>query len=164
MNDILPGYLVKIKSWENDLGNYNTTEFSGLTESAARVLISIAKLFYSENDGSFINGKWKKLRENAFGNSDIDRTRDALTQAITQIVDSARRLNYDIPKEWDFMNPDYADFVNDIRNSLSDFYQKSIYDLIGIWCEGELYRVFDSFEVYLVPESSIKNVTADFGG
>lgn len=145
---IKPGYLLKITTWENDADNYATIERAGLTESEAKFLIKVAENFKSANNP----------KERGLGNHDIlDGV--TLSEIIDAIADKHKASGGQVPPDWDKENPKHAEFLQ--GKWASDFYHDHIYELIGIWNEGELYRVFDDYEVFYVPEP-IKNVTDQF--
>ena len=147
--DMKPGYLLKITTWENDADNYNTVDFDGLDVNQTNMLIDIAELFESRHS------------QQGFGNSDCSgANRDLLFSKIDAIIEEYRSKGTVIPEQWDKQNPDFADYM--AGPYADDFYSDPIYDMIGIWREGELYRVFDDYQVFLVPDQAPQDVTDSF--
>lgn len=142
-----PGYLLKITTWENDYDNIRVTEYSGLNKSHVLFLIRVAQLF---------NSNGRRGDNSGYGNETITKE---LSDMINRDIDSIAMEYNDIPEDWSksaykLQNPEEE--IDD------DFYGDCIYDMIGIWCEGERWRVFDEFEVFLIPDVNIKNVTESF--
>jgi hypothetical protein len=137
MDIIPPGYQLHITSWENDADNYKTEILSGLTKEDVQFYIHFLSHF--EMNKPYENG-------------DIDVYPDAEKIAITSAYEKCR--------------PTSPQLLEEVENSLeywktSDDSCEWVDDTIGIWCEGERYRVFDSCEVYLV-HTPIPNVTGEF--
>lgn len=134
MTNIKAGYQLHITTWENDADNYKTETINGLTKGEVKYLISVAKLFYSENGRNCIE----------FGNSSCsNENRKKLWESFKKIP-----VPDDVSEYW---------ILNDI-NELNDAF---ICRLIGIWNEGSLFRVYDSFKVYYIPEE-VLDVTSEF--
>jgi hypothetical protein len=133
MKDIKPGFLLKVVSWENDADNYNTWEKDGLSENDVRFYILMAKLFASKYDDA-----------GAFGNARIPRcgVPDPMTEALEARVAGFVANGGTVPADW--------------------WGEDSLYDIIGIWNEGENYRVYESHSVVEVPEPGLKDVTEKF--
>ena len=139
MDIIPPGYQLHITSWENDADNYKTEILSGLTKEDVRFYIHFLSHFEMDKP---------------YGNGRIGEYSDAEKIAITSAYETCR--------------PTTPQLLEDIENSIehwkTSYYGCDwVYDTIGIWCEGERYRVFDSCEVYLV-RTPIPNVTGEFVG
>ena len=137
MDIIPPGYQLHITSWENDADNYNTKIFSGLTKEDVRFYIHFLNHFKSHK---------------SYGNESIEDYPDAEKIAITSAYETCR--------------PTTPQLLEDVETSIehwetSDSSCDWVYQTVGIWCEGERYRVFDSCEVYLV-HTPIPNVTEEF--
>ncbi len=148
MPDLRPGYLVKITTWENDADNEKTVERDGLTEAQARFLIRAAQLFNSKNSAN-----------PGFGN--CNRKSDADLPDRLEALVAEHKVQYGnegIPEYWD-VDTWAAEAEHDEYRE--DYTRDVFYDLIGMWNEGEYWRVFTRFEVFLVPEA-IRNVTEDF--
>jgi hypothetical protein len=146
--DIKPGYLLKIRSWKNDADFYNTKEVDGLSWHEAFFLIKVAQLFQSQDS---------ETTKDCFGNNDIDYL--AASEVIDEIANNFRKQGFSLPKEWEQHYKEDEGFFNE------EFYYDQIENLIGTWNCGECteyFRVFDSFEVFWVPENAIKNVTYRF--
>ena len=143
MKNIEAGYLVKITTWENDADNYNTTEFSGLTKDQAQLIIDIASLFSSNGRGI------------GYGNCEIEEENEALYTEIDKIISTFTDGGGILPDAWAEADSEW------IEKYYSNRYDDPVYDLIGIWNEGEYYRVFELFEVFFVPQA-IENVSDQF--
>jgi len=138
--DIIPsGYQLHITSWENDADNYKTKILSGLTKEDVQFYIHFLSHF--EMNKPYENGSIRKYP-------------DAEKIAITNAYEKCR--------------PTSPELLEVVENSLE--YWKTgdgncdcdlVYETIGIWSEGDLYRIFDSCEVYLI-RTPIPNVTREF--
>lgn len=134
MANIKQGHQLHITSWENDGDNYKTKTVDGLTKDEVKYLISIAKLFYPENGRN----------SNGFGNSDIsDKTYEKIWESYKRIP-----VPEDVSDDWKFNN------IDEMMEVFAD-------ELIGIWNEGSVFRVYDSFKVYYIP-NEITDVTQEF--
>ena len=142
--DMKPGYLLKITTWENDADNYNTVEYSGLTVDQVSFYIEIVNLFTSCNSN-----------DRGFGNEYVKDGTEFIDKAIDKIVTKYKESGMLIPEYWDKLH------ITDYEYGSK--YSAAIYNMIGIWNEGEYYRVFDSFEVFYIP-GGIQNVTEQFNG
>ncbi len=152
MKEIQPGYLLKVTTWENDADNYRTIELDGLSESDVQFYIKVAELFKSAHS-------WPRDKDQmAFGNEDVS---DAPYEPIDEIAQAHRAAGYTVPEAWDVEKAKVED-AEWFEKYGEDFYNEPLYDLIGIWNEGQMYRVFESYEVFYVPENSIQNVTKKF--
>lgn len=147
MKDIKPGYMIKITTWENDGDNYNTVSKEGLTADEARFYWEVAHLFTSKN--------YRQEEAVTYGNADVGTVREEVNDSIGLIAQRFREKGLGIPKDWDIEAYEDKEWLEKYGD---DFYSDSLYDIVGIWCEGEYYRVFESAEVFLIPEA-IKNVT-----
>lgn len=137
MDTILPGYQLHIISWENDADNFNTTIYSGLTKEDVQFYI-------------YFLGHFKSHR--TYGNESIEKYPDAEKIAITNAYEKHR--------------PTSPQLLEDVKSSIEDWKTSDddhdwVNETIGIWNEGENYRVFDYCEVYLV-STPIPNVTGEF--
>jgi len=141
-------YLLKVISWENDADNYNTVEIRSQDRTEIEFYIKVAQLFISCNNWNGNKG---------FGNA--DRPVDGVEAAIDKIVAEHTGT---IPKYWDKERSkrDDPDWWAAGYGDNGDYYEDGIYDLIGLWCEGERYRVFESFKVFKVTD--IEDVTGEF--
>jgi hypothetical protein len=143
---IRPGYLLKITTWENDADNYATKDLDGLTADEVRFYIMIAKCFYSgSNNGRQTLGNtdvWSSYRNSS---RSVDHN-----VYIDQKIQEWREAGNSVPEDW--VRPDNGDDY---------FYVELLCELIDTWGEGEMWRVFDSFEVYHVPHE-IQEVTSEF--
>jgi hypothetical protein len=145
---IKPGFLLKITTWENDGDNYNTLDLAGLSEDHVSFFLRVANLFQSYN----------RHGDGKFGNNEVND--DATGTAIDAIVAEFKANNREVPIDWDKeLYPD----KEWLAEYCDGFYNDHIYELIGIWCEGERYRVFDSFKVFHVP-AALEDVTHKFRG
>jgi hypothetical protein len=137
--DIIPsGYQLHITSWENDGDNFNTEILSGLTKEDVKFYLHFLNHFKSHT---------------SYGNGCIREYPDAEKIAITNAYEKCRptspQLLEDVEdsiKYWEY-NP----------NGSRDW----VYETIGFWDEGDFYRVFHSYEVYLI-RTPIPNVTEEF--
>lgn len=121
------GYCLQITSWENDADNFNTVSLYGLTLEDAKFYLSFVSQFKSQYMPDANS-------ENNFGNSDVsfEKEKTALEYALK---------NYP---------PSSPDLVEDFSKEGS--YEDLACELIGIWNEGELYRVFDSYNLFYIPQ------------
>jgi hypothetical protein len=152
MSNIVPGYLLKIDTWENDADNYKTEELQGLTADEVRFYIMIAECFKSGSN----NG------QATLGNTDIfsrfGRNRRSVdhTEYLDNKIAEWKAAGNFVPQDW-IRNVD-----EEIDEDDDDyFYMELLYNLVGTWADGEYWRVFSGFTVHLVPEA-IKDVTAEF--
>lgn len=140
MVDVPAGYLLKITTWENDADNYSTTEISGLSKEDVPLYLHLASLFRSRNN-----------RRKGIGNGKVLDPME-LTEIICDHFDIASlSLPSDLRKGAD----------DDTDEAWEHRLSNKIYELIGIWNEGEMYRVFESAEIFFV-EIPVKNVTSEF--
>jgi hypothetical protein len=136
--DIIPsGYQLNIISWENDADNYRTNIIYGLTKEDVQFYLHFLNHFKSHKP---------------YGNEDIQDYPDAEKIAITNAYEKCR--------------PTSPQLLEDVKNSIeywktNDYSCEWVYETIGIWNEGEYYRVFDHCEVYLI-RTPIPNVTGEF--
>jgi hypothetical protein len=131
------GYQLHITSWENDGDNYKTQIISGLTKEDVQFYLHFLNHF--GNDGSYGN-------ENTYEYSDAEKI--AITNAYEKCRPTSPELLEKVKRSiirWETSN-DSCDWV---------------YDTIGFGEEGECYRVFDDYEVYLI-KKPIPNVTEEF--
>jgi hypothetical protein len=145
------GYQLHITSWENDADNYNTKIISGLTKEDVKFYIYFLKHFRSCSPSRNIDDKSPKY---SFGNSDIPDSGEnpekiAIEAAYKKFPPTSKQLLDDVKESIDFWKDD--------PDESCDW----VYDTIGIWGEGSFFRVFDSFEVYLI-RTPIPNVTEEF--
>lgn len=177
MANIEPGYMLKITTWENDADNYNTLTKTGLTKEDTIFYIKVAKLFISCNN--------RDAKENyAFGNSDVFRTWDIedfpiegpypdrsgeryrrrddmmLPLRAKEVIDAHKAEYGSVPEYYEYDNPKWGKAPVSYKD-FRDFFNDVLYDLVGKWCDGDYWRVFENFEVFLVP-GEIKNVTEEF--
>jgi hypothetical protein len=146
---IKPGYLLKIKTYENDADSPRTTEHSGLSESDCRFMIKVAQLFKSKNRD-----------EAGYGNSDVRAVAEHLPDVLEAIVLLHKAAGFTVPKTFD--TELWADEASEGHDSYrEDYTTEVLYDLIGTWCDGEYWRYLDGYEVFFVPEP-IQNVTEHF--
>jgi hypothetical protein len=137
MDNIPSGYQLHITSWENDADNYKTKILSGLTKEDVQFYLHFLNHFEMNKH---------------YGNKDIGDYPDAEKIAITNAYEKCR--------------PTSPQLLEDVENSIehwktSNFSCEWVDDTIGIWNEGGNYRVFDSYEVYLI-RTPIPNVTGEF--
>ena len=136
--DIIPsGYQLHITSWENDADNYKTKILSGLTKEDVQFYIHFLSHFEMDKP---------------YGNGSVRKHPGAEKIAITNAYEKCR--------------PTSPELLEDVENSLeiwktSNFSCDWVYETIGIWGEGDFYRVFDSYKVYLV-HTPMPNVTGEF--
>lgn len=140
------GYWAKITTWENDADNYRTDEMQGLTEDAMRCLVQYCKLHRSKNAHGNLKG---------FGNMyepyDYELTEyfNAIRALIATDRDNFRSL-LGIENDED-ENDHLGDFIGDFNCT------------IGIGGGEQFTRVFDSIEIFNVPEDIyIEDVTQNF--
>ena len=136
--DLIPsGYQLYITSWENDADNYKTEILSGLTKEDVQFYVHFLSHF----------GMYEP-----YGNGSITKYPDAEKIAITNAYEKCR--------------PTTPQILEDVENSIEHWKTKDyccdwVDETIGIWHEGERYRVFDSCKVYLI-RTPIPNVTGEF--
>jgi hypothetical protein len=87
-----------------------------------------------------------------YGNEHIQDYPDAEKIAITNAYEKCR--------------PTTPQLLEDVEDSIeywktNDYACDWVNETVGIWHEGELYRVFDSCEVYLI-DTPIPNATEEF--
>jgi hypothetical protein len=136
MTDIPSGYQLSIISWENDGDNYKTKILNGLTKEDVKFYIHFLKHFQS-----------------TYGNEDVSEHPNAEKIAI----ESA----------WKKFPPSSPQLVQDVKDSIEGWKVNPnesydwIYATIEYSCEGESYRVFESYKVHLIPHT-IPDVTNQF--
>jgi len=147
---IKAGYLLKLTTWENDADNYNTTELDGLTNEEVQFYIMIAKCFESgsNNDQKTLGNTvvWSSYNEE--GSWSRKRSVDH-TEYLDQKIKEWQEAGNSIPEKWDRTKDPYL--MDGEADDTSYFYIELLSDLIGTWNDGEYWRVFESFAVYLVP-------------
>lgn len=144
MDFISPGYQLHIDSWENDADNGKTQIFSGLTKEDVQ--------FYIYFLNHFISSSCTNTSIVLYGNTFIEEYPDAEKIAITNAYEKCR--------------PTTPQLLKQVEDSIeywktSDYSCDWVDQTIGIWSQGERYRVFDYCKVYLV-STSIPNVTEEF--
>lgn len=145
--NIKPGYLLCINSWENDADNYKTERIEGLTYEDVQFYIYFCRHFYSSSWGH------PNAIGKGFGNMDIEEAPDAESIAIIAAYEK-------YPPTSEFLLADVKSSIEGYKNCPEESYDW-VDDLIGIWNEGETYRVFSGFEVHYISEE-IPNVTTKF--
>lgn len=147
MENIQPGYQLHITSWENDADNYRTEIIQGLTKEDVQFYLHFLRHFYSPYS------RHKDMIGPGYGNMDINKCKEAESIAITAAFEA--------------FPPSSPKLLNNVKQSI-EFWKEQpeescdwVYETIGRWVEYNRYRVFDSFEVYYIPEE-IKNVTDEF--
>lgn len=116
------GFLVRVKTWENDADNYNTEEIQAETEEKARAIVELCKLFARSDD-------YKNRLCNLYSPNKQERQR--VYDALRQFHDS---------------HPDFFDETPDNPDYITDWYIDYLYDL-GV-TSGEFFtRVVDKIEV-----------------
>jgi hypothetical protein len=141
--NIKAGLLLRITTCENDADNYHTEDHDGLSAAEVDFLLMIARLF--GYDGELGNGD----RGEDGAGEDLDVALDAVIQA-------HRDEGGLVPNDWDKLH----DPQKTARLGVN-FYQHLVQDLIGIWNDGEYWRVFEDFQVLSVPHD-IEDVTSRF--
>lgn len=145
MENVKPGYQLHITSWENDADNYRTVILSALTYEDVKFIIRVVEHFHSQ---------WRTNSETSFkfGNTNIVRY-DSEDECKGYLA---------IKEAYEYCKPSSSQLLADVEAALEDKDDYDfIYEWIGTWMEGEKYRVFDSVEVYYIPEE-IENVTEKF--
>jgi len=123
------GYMLEITSWENDADNYKTVPIYGLELDDVKFLVKF-----------FSHFKSCSRNPDNFGNSDVNEETNArIMQVFKETFIECPPSSYDI----------FADFKETIDEEYD--IQDIVYDIIGTWYEGEMYRVADSFNVFYVP-------------
>jgi hypothetical protein len=151
---ITKGIKLDITSWENDADHYKTISLNGLSEETAKFFVEFANLFTS---GSNNNGKtygnaydssdvdWVQLRKDAkvifakYPNAKLyDRTiKDILTE-----IKAGCELSDDELKAAEYPGEcSEISFICDIE-----------YKLFGESAEDRVFRVFESFKAFYIPE------------
>src|SRR5690242_16342422 len=146
-----PGFLLKITTWENDADNYRTVDYQSTISDHIEFMIDVCMMFKSKNWG----GK--------YGNSDIGeestkyRQGDAeLVKDLMALVEKYHSKGKLVPEEFD-----YTAFDTDSVDCHEDWLRDACYELIGSWCDGEYWRVFESYTVLFIP-GEIEDVTSHF--
>lgn len=122
---IKTGYLIQITTWENDADNYSTKSYDGLTYNKCLFMAELCKLFASRYSG--LKG---------FGNSETSNSK--VYEAYRQLLVNFEKEHGQVPVSFDEIEDDY----------ISD----ALYDIIGMWGEGEYWRVVESYKVYHVKQ------------
>jgi hypothetical protein len=176
--NVKSGYLLKIITWENDADNYNTKEIEGLSEHEVRFYTKIAQLFNSCHDTADSDtrfGNADKYRYNApkfpINGPYPDRSAEKyrreddmmLPVRIKEIVDAHKKEFGSVPDFFDYegYSAKYDNVKFETDADFRELFNDALYDIIGSWADGEYWRVFESFEVFWIPEQ-IKNVTSEF--
>lgn len=156
---IMPGYLLKITTWENDADNYNTKEIAGLSRSEAIFLIKVCQLFKSCNQGGKYDIWWPGQEPSTYQR----KTDEGMVEDIMTFCDTYRVQEWGlIPEGWNWRQ--FETNGVKIEDVARDYYNELLYDLgLGSWADGEYRRVFESFKVLRVPEV-IQDVTDEFKG
>lgn len=146
LKEYFPGYLLKVQVYERDADHYDKIEHNVPNKEQVRFLLEFYKMF----GPTYKNGaNW--------GN-----TKTPIETIITEVekLKYEYRLKYgpkSIPEIFQLTPEELIDL------DLNDIYSDILYDTIGRWNYGEYWRVFDLFEVFLIPEG-IQNITREFSG
>lgn len=135
---IIPaGYRVTVTTWENDGDNHNTAVVEGVSQEAAKFIVELCKIHYSENAQWGISG---------YGNmyDPSEEKIDEYHKALQQLIDTHAN---GLPTPW-------CDSVDGVQEYAYDLH------LTG----GEFFtRVCDDIKVEYVPaEIQLDDVTAEF--
>lgn len=122
---VVPHYELIVKSWENDGDNYNSKSIYSTDLNQIKFYYELVKMFKSKN--------WDGL----FGNGSISYYEECFCEKAKDLA-----LQYNV-------SFDLGEYPKDSHEEVMiDMFNEIIYDLIGVWNEGEMYRVFDSAKLY----------------
>ena len=133
------GYQLHINSWENDGDNCKTEIISGLTKEDVKFYLHFLSHFYSQSSTN------ENKIGRGFGNMNMGESREneertAIESALKNCPPSSPDLIEQVKDSIDGWNEDPYEVYDWVRET------------IGYWDNDERYRVFDSFEVYYIPE------------
>jgi hypothetical protein len=140
MADVPAGYILKITTWENDGDNYKTSEITGLSKEDVPLYLHLVSLFKSRHGGS----------PKGIGNSSVLSSENLAEKIFDHFESASLPLPSALRK-----GEDETD--NEFRYRLDE----EIFELIGVWMEGEYYRVFERAKIFFV-KSPIQDVTYEF--
>ncbi len=126
------GYMLELHTWENDVDNYRSVSIYGLELDDLKFLIKFFSCFKSSSSAEYKFGN--------FGNSEI-------------IPESSDKLMSNFKEIFNLCPPSSPDIFRDFKETIDNDWgvEDLIYDIVGIWCEGERYRVVDCFSVFYIP-------------
>jgi len=146
LTEIPSGYQLSVTTWENDADNCKTETIQGLTREDVKFYLHFLSHFRS---------CWSAQKSSGYGNTEVsfEKERAALESA------------------WRNFPPSSPELVKDVQDSLEYWATGHTHscdwdELVGIWSEGDFYRVFDSFQVHFfqAPAPDVTDEFSDFPG
>ena len=148
------GYAVTVVSWENDADYYATKTVNGLSETNARIIVEVTKLF--RNDWKYDTVRGETSFENMYEPTGAEL--GALYKAVFAIIGD--EPFFQVVLEWD----DYVLPTEDDEDCLGDSVHELLY-MLGLsgMQENQYSRVAESITVHYYAEPVyVEDVTTTF--
>jgi hypothetical protein len=147
MNQTIPaGYMLIVHSWENDMDNPGSKLLTGLSREDVKFYLHFLKQFHSQYSPYSIGP--------GFGNENIEPGKGNLGMLALSTA-------------YHTHPPSSPKLLTEVTFSLNNWAENPdeslvwVDDTIGTWLDGEAYRVFESAEVYYVPQD-LPNTLSEF--